>query len=105
MTEAVKAVSLFGFQHLKLKRMMIQCDIDNLASAKVAEKSGFEFELTAKGLIPAKEGEFRTTHQYVRFNADDIDQSEIQFETVSFLNADHIFDNAFNTSLKETTFA
>jgi RimJ/RimL family protein N-acetyltransferase len=92
MTEAVKAISLFGFQHLKLKRMMIQCDVDNFASAKVAEKSGFELELTANDLIPAKEGELRTTHQYVRFNANDIDQSEIEFETVSFLNADHIFN-------------
>ena len=92
MTEATKAVALYGFKYLKLKRMMIQCDVDNIASAKVAEKSGFEFEFTAKGLFSASNGDFRPAHQYARFNTDDIDQSEIEFETVSFLNADHIFD-------------
>ena len=43
-TEAVAAVLRFVFTEMKLNRLEARCDIDNVASARVLEKSGMKFE-------------------------------------------------------------
>lgn len=40
-TEALKAMVRFGFEHLALTNLTDGCDIQNVASARVMEKSGF----------------------------------------------------------------
>jgi len=44
MTEAAKAAIAFGFHVMQLQRIQGICDVDNLASARVLEKSGMQFE-------------------------------------------------------------
>ena len=43
-TEALKGMLRFGFDELKLHRIFAGCDIDNVASKKILEKSGMQFE-------------------------------------------------------------
>ena len=43
-TEAVAAVLGFIFGELKLNRVEARCDVENLASARVLEKSGMKYE-------------------------------------------------------------
>ena len=49
MTEAVAAVVEFGFQALGLGRLELRAHVDNLASQRVAEKSGMRREGRARG--------------------------------------------------------
>jgi [ribosomal protein S5]-alanine N-acetyltransferase len=42
-TEAVKKIIQFGFNKLKLKKIIADNDEDNLSSARVLEKNGFSF--------------------------------------------------------------
>lgn len=48
MTEAVKELVDFGFNHLALKRMEIRCESRNLKSRFIPEKLGFTFEGTLR---------------------------------------------------------
>ena len=41
MVEAVSLLEKESFKKLKLNRIQIRCDIDNIPSAKIAEKSGY----------------------------------------------------------------
>jgi RimJ/RimL family protein N-acetyltransferase len=43
-TEALKGMLRFGFDSLKLHRIFAGCDIDNVASKQILEKSGMQFE-------------------------------------------------------------
>lgn len=47
-TEAVKALTSFAFDKLQAQRVQICCQAENLASKRVAEKAGFEFEARLK---------------------------------------------------------
>ena len=49
MTEAVSAVVEFGFQALRLGRIELRAHVDNIASQRVAEKSGMRREGRARG--------------------------------------------------------
>lgn len=44
MTEAVRAVIAFGFTQMKLNRIEARCKVENVASARVMEKAGMQFE-------------------------------------------------------------
>lgn len=44
MTEAVNALTGFGFDELKMQRLEIRCDERNLRSAAVAERAGYKLE-------------------------------------------------------------
>ncbi|MBS8263918.1 N-acetyltransferase [Mesobacillus boroniphilus] len=44
MTEAVKALTNFGLNHLKFNRIEIRCESTNLKSRAIPEKLGFELE-------------------------------------------------------------
>jgi RimJ/RimL family protein N-acetyltransferase len=45
-TEAVEAIADFAFETLGARRIKIRCNIDNLRSAAVARRAGFDFEGT-----------------------------------------------------------
>jgi len=47
-TEAAQAILTYGFEHLKLSRLISVIDADNLASQRVAEKMGMTFEREAR---------------------------------------------------------
>ena len=44
MTEAVKRVIGFGFEEMQLNRIQAICEVANIASARVMEKAGMQFE-------------------------------------------------------------
>jgi ribosomal-protein-serine acetyltransferase len=44
MTEAVNALTRYAFEVLKVKRMTITCDADNLRSKAIPERLGYELE-------------------------------------------------------------
>ena len=44
MSEAVNAIIKFGFQTMNLNRIEARCDVENIASARVMEKVGMQFE-------------------------------------------------------------
>ncbi len=48
MTEAVRELTNFGLNHIKLKRIEIRCESTNLKSRSIPEKLGFEFEGTLR---------------------------------------------------------
>lgn len=44
MSEAVTAIIKLGFQTMNLNRIEARCDVENIASARVMEKVGMQFE-------------------------------------------------------------
>ena len=44
MSEAVNAIIEFGFREMLLNRVMGRCEVNNIASARVMEKVGMQFE-------------------------------------------------------------
>ena len=54
MTEAVRLVVKYAFTHMKLKRIHVFVEPDNIASIKVLEKCGFENEGLLKKFIKQK---------------------------------------------------
>lgn len=44
MSEAVTAIIRFGFQTMNLNRIEARCEVENIASARVMEKVGMQFE-------------------------------------------------------------
>ncbi len=48
MTEAVRAVIGFGFEKMKLNKIVARCFAENLASEKVMQKSGMSYEGTQR---------------------------------------------------------
>jgi ribosomal-protein-alanine N-acetyltransferase len=65
-TEAIVAVTEWGFGTLKLKRVFAQPLADNLASCRALEKAGFILEGTLKHSA-IKEGVLRDQRMYARF--------------------------------------
>lgn len=64
-TEAARALTIFSFEILKLRRLVIVCDAENFKSQRVAERSFFNRELEAKGLIHRPNSdELRLCYQY-----------------------------------------
>lgn len=54
-TGAVQALARFGFAH-DLARIRIVCDQQNVASARVALRTGFSFEGIARNAVPGRDG-------------------------------------------------
>ncbi len=51
-TEATRALIKFGFKEMDLVRIQARCSIENIASARVMEKSGMSFEgIIRKGIF------------------------------------------------------
>lgn len=53
MTEAVAALTRFGFEHDRLRRVEIHCHPDNLASSGVPRKLGYAKQVTIKNCFTA----------------------------------------------------
>lgn len=56
MTEALKLVTKFALEELKVNRIQGGCAIENFASKKVMEKCGYNFEGTLKKYLKLKDG-------------------------------------------------
>jgi len=78
--EAVAAVTLYGFKQLGLRRIVLLCQDENVASIGVAEKLGFTLESTARGVLfmPGK-SELLLSRCYVRFDSTGLDQSSVSW--------------------------
>jgi len=66
-SEAVQALTAFGFESFHAKRLEIRCDSRNIASRKVAEKCGFAFEAMLKNYERANDGTLRDVFIFARF--------------------------------------
>jgi len=60
-TEAVKAIASFAKNMLKARRLEIRCDARNAASARVAERAGFQYEATLRQDSRDNAGQLRDT--------------------------------------------
>jgi len=65
-TEAVKALTAYGFSVMKADRMFIRCDDRNSASARVADKAGFQLEGILRNDAVDNEGNLCSTRVYGR---------------------------------------
>ncbi|WP_057912899.1 GNAT family N-acetyltransferase [Peribacillus muralis] len=51
-TEAVREILTFGFEHMNLVRIQARCFVDNLGSERVMQKAGMSFEgIVRKGMF------------------------------------------------------
>ncbi len=66
MTEATIAVAEYAFSVLKADRVIIKCDEENIASARVAEKAGFTLEGVMRHDSYNTAGQLRSTKLYAR---------------------------------------
>jgi ribosomal-protein-alanine N-acetyltransferase len=62
-TEAVKAVTDYGFRNLQLHRVQAACFPENPASARVLEKAGMSYEATLRQYMPIK-GKYQDLQMY-----------------------------------------
>lgn len=69
MTEATGLVVDFLFSSERMNRLEIRCDVDNRASARIAEKLGFTHEGVARQATFAR-GRHHDMHQYALLRAD-----------------------------------
>jgi RimJ/RimL family protein N-acetyltransferase len=60
-TEAVRAITSLAFDILDARRVEIRCDPDNLKSATVAERAGFQLEATLRNNELGTDGTVRDT--------------------------------------------
>lgn len=67
MTEAVRALTQFAFLQLKVKRMVITCDPDNVQSRKIPERLGYALESVIKSNRVNVRGEVSDTLVFTRF--------------------------------------
>jgi [ribosomal protein S5]-alanine N-acetyltransferase len=66
-TEASLAVLKFAFNDLKLKRIEVDCNINNSASRKVIKKLGAKYEGTLRNAIPWKSSwEHKLVHSILK---------------------------------------
>jgi len=63
MSLAVQAVLAIAFEDMRLNKVSLHADVDNIASNRVAQKNGFTFEGTLRKDIPLR-GEFRDMNLY-----------------------------------------
>jgi RimJ/RimL family protein N-acetyltransferase len=56
-TEAARALAGYAFEHMHVERIELQCNADNAASIRVAERCGFTFEARMRLRYRKKSGE------------------------------------------------
>ncbi len=66
-TEAVRAITGFAFEHLGAQRLEIRCDVDNTRSAAVARRVGYALEARRRNIARGVEGTLRDMLVFVRF--------------------------------------
>ncbi len=80
-TEAANALTRYAFDQLKIRRLVIECDDENLKSAAVAERLFFTLEGKGVGLAPPKDhsNELRTGRVYVRFDTKNLPKLSVSW--------------------------
>lgn len=68
-TEAVRGITRFAFEHLGAERVEIRCDARNERSAAVARRAGYALEATLHHQARAIDGSLRDTLLFVMFPA------------------------------------
>jgi ribosomal-protein-serine acetyltransferase len=68
MTEAVNAITQYAFKELRVKRITITCDIDNVRSQKIPERLGYQKEAILKSNRINADGKISDTVVYSRFD-------------------------------------
>jgi RimJ/RimL family protein N-acetyltransferase len=58
-TEVAGALTKVAFEYLKVERVEIHCDPRNIASAKVPQKLGYQFDATLRNRMPDSKGILR----------------------------------------------
>ncbi|RYE25897.1 MAG: N-acetyltransferase [Sphingobacteriales bacterium] len=76
-TEVVKEIIRFGFENLKMHRIEAGCAVDNLASARVMEKSGMQREGRKRKVLPIR-GEWHDGFSYAILEEDYYKSIEIK---------------------------
>lgn len=67
-TELVKALTNFAFEHLDANRVEIQCDSKNTKSRAVADRAGYQLEGILRNDELAHDGSLRDTCIYAKIN-------------------------------------
>jgi len=80
MTEAVNALTQYALKQLRVKRIAITCDINNIRSRKIPERLGYQLEATLKAnRISAANSEVSDTLVYARY-----DSGQLPILTISY---------------------
>ena len=66
MTEAVRAITAFAFEHLHAQRLEIRCEARNIRSAAVAERAGYALEARLRRQVRAVDGSLQDVLLYVK---------------------------------------
>lgn len=70
-TEAVKAITRFGFERLNAERLIIRCDATNARSAAVARRAGYSLECVMRHDSRAVgTGELRDSMQFAKLRSE-----------------------------------
>ncbi len=78
-TETAHAMAILAFRILKAKKLEIYCDIENIASAKILQKLGFQLEYTQKGGWLRQDKKLSTLQTYSIFSEDFLPNLEVKF--------------------------
>ena len=73
-TRVLAALLDWGFGEWGWERLIWKCEVQNIASARVAEKNGFTLEATHKSDAVGADGLRRDTHLYVKLRGQDVVQ-------------------------------
>ncbi len=77
-TEAINAITQYAFNVMKVKRLVITCDVDNERSKKIPERLGYQFESTMRAnRIKPISGEVSDTLVYVRNDLNNLPELEV----------------------------
>lgn len=79
MTEAINALTQYAFKQLKLKRITITCDINNLKSKKIPEKLNYKLEATLKSHRIDPEGNLSDTLVFAKYDLTNLPKLEVQW--------------------------
>jgi ribosomal-protein-serine acetyltransferase len=70
-SEAVNAITRFGFESMNAERIVIRCDANNTRSAAVARRAGYTFEgVMRRDSRAADTNELRDTLQFAKIRAE-----------------------------------
>jgi len=81
-SEAVRGVSQFAFDHLKAQRLEIRCDARNERSARVAVRAGFHLEGTLQNHMRDTNGHLRDSLIFARLPNDELISSAEKVEGI-----------------------
>lgn len=97
MTESVRALTKLAFQHYQFDRVEIHCQPENLASAAIPKKLGFEFEATLKKRVLMSSG-FKDLSIFTLFREDF--EKDIQWNEISVKGFDRMDVQIYPISLQ-----